>query len=658
MHSERKETLKNENIYPFFSVYHFFSLSLQAMKRMTVVLAVGALLFLSGCSGDGYTPELLAIDSILNEKPDSALRLLDSLGTEARSWSKSQRMRHSLLTMKAQNKAYVPFTSDSLANDLVSYYDRHGTPNDRLLSRYLLGCVYRDLHEAPHAVDCYLDAISQADTTATECDFYTLECAYSQMADTYHNQLLLTNEIEARKKASYYAFRANQTQWGIYNQAMLSNTYILMNKKDSAEIILRSVLEQYRKHGYIQQALRISRTLMHLYIDNPLHLAEAKALMDQFEAESELFDEHHELPPSQRQYYSYKGKYYESLNVLDSAEYYYRKIYRPNMTYVQKDPMYRGLLSIFKKRHQADSIAKYALLYGEANDSSIAIKDKDAVNQLAASYNYNRLQKEVHEGEIKTYRSFIALTILALLLIILSIVAFYIWRNSQRKIEQLKAEFTDSTNEYEDNLHELQMLESTHQEVINTIQKELEVAQGENSGYREKYAKAQHTISQINQSYESEKSRLLSENDVLRQRINELQKEDVISRHLSVSVSFKEEAIVKRIHEIAKKPLTPVTEQEWNELTKAFSNSYPCLYHDLILHSNTPQNIRVCILTALGIGGDEQANMLETTKQRISNIKSILNKALFNEVSSRTFHRNLVIRYNVYGIGSEFLPKK
>ena len=391
----------------------FSNFAAMIAKRLTGIIVLGAMMLLTGCSGDGYTPELLAIDSILNEKPDSALRLLDSLGTEARSWSKSQRMRHSLLTMKAQNKAYVPFTSDSLANDLVSYYDRHGSPNDRLLSRYLLGCVYRDLHEAPHAVDCYLDAISQADTTATECDFYTLECAYSQLADTYHNQLLLTNEIEARKKASYYAFRANQTQWGIYNQAMLSNTYILMNKKDSAEIILRSVLEQYRKHGYIQQALRISRTLMHLYIDNPLHLAEAKALMDQFEAESELFDEHHELPPSQRQYYSYKGKYYESLNVLDSAEYYYRKIYRPNMTYVQKDPMYRGLLSIFKKRHQADSIAKYALLYGEANDSSIAKKDQELTAQMASLYNYNRNQKiaEQEKQESRKARSLLVLVI-------------------------------------------------------------------------------------------------------------------------------------------------------------------------------------------------------------------------------------------------------
>ncbi len=636
----------------------FSNFAAMKVKRLTGIIVLGAMMLLTGCSGNGYTPELLAIDSIINEKPDSALRLLDSLGTEARSWSKSQRMRHSLLTLKAQNKADVTFTSDSIAKVLVDYFDSHGTTNERMQAHYLLGRAYSDMGEAPRAVSSYQDAIDAADTTAIDCDFYTLDCVYSQMATVFYRQLLLTNEIEARKKASYYAFRANKPKWGIYNIDMIAGTYILLNKKDSAEIILKSVLEQYREHGYTQQALRSSRTLIHLYLEDPKRLAEAKALMDQFETESELFDEHHELPPSQRHYYSYKGKYYESLNVLDSAEYYYRKIYRPNMTYVQKDPMYRGLLSIFKKRHQADSIAKYALLYGEANDSSIAIKDKDAVNQLAASYNYNRLQKEVHEGEIKTYRSFIALTILALLLIILSIVAFYIWRNSQRKIEQLKAEFTDSTNEYEDNLHELQMLESTHQEVINTIQKELEVAQGENSGYREKYAKAQHTISQINQSYESEKSRLLSENDVLRQRINELQKEDVISRHLSVSVSFKEEAIVKRIHEIAKKPLTPVTEQEWNELTKAFSNSYPCLYHDLILHSNTPQNIRVCILTALGIGGDEQANMLETTKQRISNIKSILNKALFNEVSSRTFHRNLVIRYNVYGIGSEFLPKK
>ena len=88
-------------------------------KKLIGFLFVGAVVLLAGCGGDGYTPELHTLDSIINEKPDSALRLLDSLSTEAQSWSQSQRMRHNLLTMKAQNKINVIFTSDSIAKELV-----------------------------------------------------------------------------------------------------------------------------------------------------------------------------------------------------------------------------------------------------------------------------------------------------------------------------------------------------------------------------------------------------------------------------------------------------------------------------------------------------------------------------------------------------------
>ena len=626
-------------------------------KMLIEMISVGALLLLTGCSGDGYTPELRALDSVINEKPDSALQLLDSFNTEAAGWSKSQRMRYSLLTMKAKNKAYIPFTSDSLANDLVSYYDNYGTPSDRLLAHYLLGCVYRDLKEAPRAIECYLDAVNVADTTATDCDFYLLSCVYSQISTVYHRHLLLSDEIEARKKASYYAFRANKPMWRIYNIEMIAGAYILLNKKDSAEIIMKSVLEQYRKLGYIQQALRSSRTLIHLYTDGLQRLTEAKALMDLFEAESELFDEHHELPPSQRQYYYYKGKYYEGINNLDSAEYYYRKIYKYGMSYAAQDPMYKGLLSIFSKRQQADSIAKYAQLYCMVNDSSIALKDQNIIAQMEASYNYNRLQKEAHESEVKAYKTLIGLIITTTLLGVLFITAFLIWKSSQRKIDKIKAEFADTSDEYERNLRALRLLEATHQKVIANIQQELTEAQNKSSDYKEKYAKAQHTISQINQDYENEKTRLLAEKEVLKKRIDELQKDDVISKHLSISASFAEEMIVKRIREIAMKPLTPVSEQEWKELTEAFSKSYPSLYHDLSIHCNTLQNILVCILTALGIGGDEQSNMLGTSKQRISNIKSALNKALFNEDSSRTLRRNLVVRYNIYGIENDSQSK-
>lgn len=269
---------------------------------------------------------------------------------------------------------------------------------------------------------------------------------------------------------------------------------------------------------------------------------------------------------------------------------------------------------------------------------------------MAATYNYNLLQKEVHLSEIKAYRTLIGLIITVVLLGVFFIIAFLIWKYSQRKLYLLKAEFANTTDEYEENMRELRLLESTHQEVIATIQQELTDAQNENSSYREKYNKSQQVISQINQDYELERTRLLTENEILQNRINEFQKDKVISKHLSVSVSFAEEPIVRQMREIAKKPLTTVTEKEWNELTEAFGKSFPSLYHDLSLYCNTPQNIRVCILTALCIGSSEQANMLETTKQRISNVKSTLNKALFHETSSRTLYRNLVVRYNVYSI--------
>lgn len=576
------------------------------MKRMIGFLTVGALLLLTGCGGDGYTPELRAIDTIINEKPDSALRLLDSLITEAAAWPKSQRMRHSLLTLKAQNKADVTFTSDSIAKVLVDYFDSHGTTNERMQAHYLLGRAYSDMGEAPRAVSSYQDAIDAADTTAIDCDFYTLDCVYSQMATVFYRQLLLTNEIEARKKASYYAFRANKPMWGIYNIDMIAGTYILMNKKDSAEIILKSVLEQYRKYGYTQEALRSSRSLMHLYTDSPQRLAEAKVLMDQFEAKSELFDEHHELPPSQRQYYNYKGKYYEGINMLDSAEFYYRKIYRNGMSYVAQDPMYRGLLSIFIKRHQADSIAKYAQLFCEANDSSIAKKDQELIAQMASLYNYNRYQREALESENKALEAQNRLLYLCIFIVIGLLVLAYTgkkllrWR--REKLLELKSRS--------------QVVEMLQNEVSQHEQEKTQMAE--------------------------EKSVLAKENHSLKEEIGQMK----IRENAMASDNLSDEPIVKQINELAQKPRT-MTQEEWRLLTKVFARYCPQLLSDLRQNNANQIMMRVCLLSALGVRHNEQAALLDITKQEVTNAKTAINQKIFNQNTSRDISQNLAAKYHL-----------
>ncbi|MDO4981573.1 MAG: hypothetical protein Q4E58_11795, partial [Prevotellaceae bacterium] len=70
-----------------------------------------------------------------------------------------EQMLRQLEQAEQQNRDYVPFTSDSLALTLTSYFDSHGTPNERMRAHYILGCAYRDLGEAPRALECYNDAV-------------------------------------------------------------------------------------------------------------------------------------------------------------------------------------------------------------------------------------------------------------------------------------------------------------------------------------------------------------------------------------------------------------------------------------------------------------------------------------------------------------------
>ena len=567
------------------------------------------MLLLVGCGGDGYTPELRAIDTIINEKPDSALHLLDSLSTEATAWPKSQRMRHRLLTMKAQNKAYVPFISDTIAKDLVSYYDDNGTPNDRLLARYLLGCVYRDLGEAPRAVDCYLDAVNHADTTTADCDYHTLAVTYSQMAKIYHQQLLLTDEIEARKHSNHYALLDGDTCYAIFNKDLIASAYLLLNRNDSAECLLKNDIDLYMKYGYQQDALQASLSLLYMYVKSSDGLPEAKQLIDQFDSESDWFDDHHELPPSRRQYYSYKGQYYEGIGLLDSAEYYYRKVYRPNMTEVQKDPMYRGLLSVFKKRHQADSIAKYAQLYCEANDSSIAKKDQELTAQMASLYNYNRYQKEALESENKALEAKNRFLFLCIFIVIGLLVLAYVgkkllkWR--REKLLELKSRS--------------QVVEMLQNEVSQHEQEKTQMAE--------------------------EKSLLAKENHSLKEEIGQMK----IRENATASETLSDEPIVKQINELAQKPRT-MTQEEWRLLTKVFARYCPQLLSDLLQCKASPIMMRVCLLSALGVRHNEQAALLDITKQEVTNAKTAINQKLFSQNTSRDISQNIVNKYHLYSI--------
>ena len=638
-----------KTIYPLSvdNIKRFLYLCTQNMK-VTKTIIIAILLtagLLAGC-GDSRTDQMLSsIDTLMNNHPDSALQMLDSLKSEKPHWSKSQRMRYDLLHLKAENKAFVPLTSDSVAQALVSYYDTWGNANERMMAHYLLGCLYRDMGEAPQATEAYLDAIAQADTTSRDCDYKTLFRIYAQMATLYHKQLLLSEEIEARKQVRHYALLAKDTFNAIFALDKSISAYILLNKKDDAELLQKEVLRQYMDNGYIQEALLSSTKLMYIYLDYPGNLPKVKLLMDDYEKKSNDFNRDNELSGSKRQYYSYKGQYYEMLNNLDSAEFYYRKVYYPNTSSVAKNPMYKGLLNVFTKRHQADSISKYAQLYCEVNDSSIAKKDQELTAQMAASYNYYRYQKEARENETKANNTLIALITILALLVITSMILWNRYQKIKKRKQQefidLNTKYQNATNEYNKNLRMLQILDNAHQGVIANIQEELDRTKDESS-----------RLSELNAEYESEKTRLEEENSKLAESLKTLERQKGLPNYLEHTQLFMETEIVRCLKTLEMIPLSKVTEANWTKLTTEVASFFPQLLNDLnLLPKMTKQKIRVCLLVILKIQDSCIANWLNLKASRISNIKSELNKEMFNDCSARTIYNNLRQKYNILSNG-------
>lgn len=397
---------------------------------------------------------------------------------------------------------------------------------------------------------------------------------------------------------------------------------------------------------------------MNIYVNQSGSLQKLKKLLDSYEANCELFDINRNLPPYLRGYFYYKGKYYELINKLDSAEYNYRKIYRTNMSFTAKDPMYRGLLSVFQKKHQADSIAKYAALFAEANDSSIAVKDRELTAQMAASYNYSLYQKQSKKDAEDAYHAnlrFIFISVITIILLIVFVIIIKInrarQRQKQKEVEQLKITFANTLELHKEKNKELQKLEETHQKLLSLIQQELDKAQEENSVFRKKNSDLLQKMEEINADYKQERVRLMEEIQALKENIESQKQQKDISDHLKNMDSFNNSDIVLRIKEMTSNPLMKLTTQDADSLIQATKTYLPALIHDLGHVRKIPQqSICVCILVSMDIRTDEIANLLGVSGQRVTNIKASVNEMLFGVNSAKSLYENLKKRYIVMSL--------
>ena len=469
------------------------------MKKLPLVLlAIVSLFVLAGCHDDKQYDDLLQqADSIMNINDDSAkvaIKLLDKAKPQLNDFSKTQRMRYQLLYHKAMNKADISFSSDSIMKNVVAYYEKHGTSNERMLAYYMLGCVYRDIHEAPMALEYYNKATEQADTTSQDCDYATLCRIYGQMGILFEKQFLPYQELGALDKAVKYAYSAKDTLNALRYYQNKNSAYDFLGKKDSAMIINLKAANLFRKHGYDYDANIAFGCNYIYYIDNK-NYPKAKEAFEAYQSTNYQGNTNYDDSKAFLLYE--KGLYYMFMNNLNIAYTCLQQSLKLSKSYSNKCAATKGLAKYYTKTNHSALAAKYALLSSEYNDSSLYELRESQLQQMHAMYDYSRNQKLAKEAEYKAKQRLntIYLIIISSCLILLS--AVYIYRKNIRKRNHkllvaqrlykasiLKLQTTKTELAHLKNLNETKIaaLIKEKEAVIENLQKEINQYESIHSG--------------------------------------------------------------------------------------------------------------------------------------------------------------------------------
>ena len=136
--------------------------------------------------------------SLLSARPDSALYYLSQLDSQMADEPEETRMYHRLLTLAAEDKLYVPHTSDSLIREIVRYYEGYGDSDKLMMAYYYQGSVWRDMNDAPRAIDCYHRALEAG--RHTRCSDLLISI-YSQLGTLLAYQGVYDESLQATRTA-------------------------------------------------------------------------------------------------------------------------------------------------------------------------------------------------------------------------------------------------------------------------------------------------------------------------------------------------------------------------------------------------------------------------------------------------------------------------
>ena len=192
-----------------------------ALHTAGLYLALLAALCLTACTRPADVPELDTADSLMEQRPDSALALLRRIDT-LRLTSRHDRARYAMLLSMALDKNYIDLKDFHVLQPAIDYYEDHGTPTEQMRTFYYQGRIYENAGNMSKALQTYLKALERGKESN---DTLTIARAYSAQLIPNLKLMSFDKAIEAGKKAAYYFRRVGKTDSYALCLIDIANTY-------------------------------------------------------------------------------------------------------------------------------------------------------------------------------------------------------------------------------------------------------------------------------------------------------------------------------------------------------------------------------------------------------------------------------------------------
>lgn len=581
-------------------------LNKRIMNRLSLLFFLILFSMLLSCTGNkAYDQQLSKADSIMDIADDSAqiaIKMLDALKPEWSKFTKAQRMRYDLLYHKAMNKAYIDFTSDSTMLAVVDYYEHHGTANDKMLAYYILGCVYRDMHEAPMALEYYNKATEQADTTAQDCDYATLCRVYSQMGVLFSKQYLPYQELFSFEKATHYAYKAHDTLNAIRYYYNKTGAYTYLDNEDSAIIVNTRAAELFRKHGYDRDA-DIAFGCNYVYYLKRNNIDKAKKAFEAYNRVNFAGNQNYEDSYAFLLYE--KGLFFLQTNQLDSAYCKLNESLKLSKSFSNKAITTKTLAQYYLKRNNPILAAMYAMKSTEYNDSDLVRVRKTQLHQLQAMYDYSRNKRLAMVAEQKSEKRIMVIYVVILCSIILFCLSIFIYKLQMNKknhrISLIQQLYNDSLLKLQSNQRELQRVKDLNE--LEVIQQKEEVIMN-----------LKNTIKDIREKFSGS---LLTDTDIILQN----------------------SAIFRKIQFIILHPKEKLSNEDWIELSDLIEQLIPS-FPQMLKNRLTEKEYHICLLIRLHISPSSISNLVGLSNSGVSlSRKRMLEKVCGKDGTAKDFDK-------------------